>query len=244
MSTTPTAASGTPSASPSRGRAAGPPDTTLLRIEWPTAEQFRQLLDSFPAEVLARRYLLGGVPHLFKDDPVKYISLRETIAKALDIAHHDVGIVGSARIGLTLSAHKGWSHFAMGHDIDVAIVSDGLVSEGLDALLRRVADLPLRGRGEDDGAIEPSDLRDIQRTARNYATGYLSPDTYADDDAFKIKIVGALNQVTTQLLAMTPVGPVSRLRARLFRSWQDVETCYTNVLRSLARRSRPDEDDE
>ena len=99
--------SSTPGSSPSpsgRGRSAGPPDTTLLRIEWPTADQFRQLLDSFPAEVLARRYLIGGVPHLFKDDPVKYISLRETIARSLDIGHHDVAVVGSARIGLTLSS--------------------------------------------------------------------------------------------------------------------------------------------
>src|SRR5437667_8315008 len=96
-----------PPSSSGRGKSAGPPDTTLLRIEWPTADQFRQLLDSFPAEVLARRYLIGGVPHLFKDDPVKYIALRETIARALDIGHHDVGIVGSARIGLTLSSQKG-----------------------------------------------------------------------------------------------------------------------------------------
>src|SRR5687767_5146445 len=123
---TPSSPSGSSPPTSGRGRSAGPPDTTLLRIEWPTADQFRQLLDSFPVEVLARRYLIGGVPHLFKDDPVKYISLRETIARSLDIGHHDVGIVGSARIGLTLSSQKGWSHFAMGHDIDVAVVSADL----------------------------------------------------------------------------------------------------------------------
>lgn len=241
MSTTGTTASGaapTPAA-----RRGGPPDTTLLRIEWPTAEQFRQLLDSFPPEVLARRYLLGGVPHLFRDDPVKYISLRETISKALSLAHHDVAIVGSARIGLTLSAQKGWSHFAMGHDIDVAVVSDALVNEGLQAVMRRLADLPLRGKGDEDSGSD-ADLRDVQRTARNYATGFITADTFPEDDPFRIKVVGAFNQVTTQLLAMTPVGPVSRLRARMFRSWQDVETCYTNVLRSLARRTRTEEDDE
>lgn len=238
---TPSSAGSSPQSPSGRGRSAGPPDTTLLRIEWPTAEQFRQLLDSFPAEVLARRYLIGGVPHLFKDDPVKYISLRETIARSLDIGHHDVAIVGSARIGLTLSSQKGWSHFAMGHDIDVAVVSADLVNEGLDAFIRRVADLPLKA---DEGAMDPAELREIQRAARNYAAGYLSPDTFGDDDALRQKINGALNQVTTLLLAMTPVGPVSRLRARVFRSWQDVETCYTNVLRSLSRRGRTGDEDE
>jgi hypothetical protein len=235
-----TTSTATSASSPGRGRS-GPPDTTLLRIEWPTAEQFRQLLDSFPAEVLARRYLLGGVPHLFKDDPVKYISLRETIARALDIGHHDVGIVGSARIGLTLSSQKGWSHFAMGHDIDIAIVSEALVNEGLDAFARRIADLPLGGKDEE---ADTADLRDIQRTARNYVAGYLSPESFPEDDPFRAKLDGALNRVTTQLLAMTPVGPVSRVRGRVFRSWADVETCYTNVLRSLARRGARGGEDE
>lgn len=250
MSTTSTsAAPSSPQGPPGRvgGRSPGPPDTTLLRVEWPSAEQFRQLLESFPAEVLARRYVIGGTPHLFKDDPIKYISLRETIANALGIGHHDVGIVGSARIGLTLSAHKGWSLFAMGHDIDVAIVSDRLVSEGLDAFARRVAELPLRtGRaGDDEADVDAADLREIQRAARNYAAGYLTPETFPEDEPFRTKLGAALNPVTTQLLAMTPVGPVSRLRARVFRSWHDVETCYTNVLRSLARRQRtPEADDE
>ncbi len=249
MSTSPTSAAASSPASPpsSRGgRAAGPPDTTLLRIEWPTADQLRQLLDSFPAEVLARRHLIGGVPHLFKDDPIKYISLRDTIAKALALGHHDIGIVGSARIGLTLSAHKGWSLFTMGHDIDVAIVSADLVEKGLDSLTRRVAELPLRSGkpSDDDNEIDPANLRDIQRTARNYAAGYLSPDTYPEDDPFRVKLSGALNLVTTQLLAMTPVGPVSRLRGRIFRSWHDVEICYTNVLRSLSRRVRQADNDD
>lgn len=236
MSTTSSTAATTPPA-PARARSSSPPDTTLLRIEWPTAEQFRQLLDSFPAEVLARRYLLGGVPHLFKDDPVKYISLRETVAHALGIAHHDVGIVGSARVGLVLNAHKGWGHFTMGHDLDVAIVSERLVAEGLDAMTRRIADLP-------EGEVDKVDLREIQRTARNYATGYLSPETFAEDDPFRIKLFAALNQVTTQLLAMTPVGPLSRPRGRVFRSWHDVEVCYTNVLRALQRKVRLGDDDE
>ncbi|MCS6912544.1 MAG: hypothetical protein RMK29_04360 [Myxococcales bacterium] len=241
MSTTSSAVSSPQSPATRAGRTAGPPDTTLLRIEWPTAEQFRQLLDSFPPDVLARRYLIGGIPHLFRDDPVKYLALRETIARALEIGHHDVGIVGSARIGLLLSGQKGWSHFAMGHDIDVAIVAPELINEGLDALARRVADLPLR---QDEGGIDPQDLKEIQRTARNYAAGYLSPDTFPEDDGFRIKVNSALNQVTMQLLALTSVGPVSRLRAKVFRSWQDVESFYTNLLRALARRRSLEEEEE
>lgn len=242
MSTIPSGPASTSAAAARAGRGAAPPDTSLLRIEWPTADQFRQLLDSFSPEVLTRRYLLGGVPHLFKDDPVKYITLRETVAKALGVGHHDVGVVGSARLGLTLSGQKGFGHFAMGHDIDIAIVSEALVNDGLDAFARRVADLPLRG-AKDEDPIDPADLRDIQRTARNYAAGYLSPDTFPEDDPFRQRVSGALAQVMTVLLAVTPAGPVSRPRGRVFRSWADVEATYAGVLRNLSRRGRGEDGD-
>lgn len=244
MSTSPSGPAFPPGSSAATARAASrsaaPPDTALLRIEWPTPEQFRLLLESFSPEVLTRRYLLGGVPHLFKDDPIKYITLRETVAKALGVGHHEVGVVGSARLGLTLGGQRGFSPFAMGHDIDIAIVSESLVNEGLDALARRVADLPLRGAKEPDPS-DVADLRDIQRTARNYAAGYLSPDTFPEDDAFRQRVNNALAQVMTVLLAVTPVGPVSRPRGRVFRSWGEVGGTYAGVLRSLARRGRGEE---
>lgn len=239
MSTTP-GATAAPTAAPRPGRGAQPPDTTLLRVEWPTAEQFRQLLDSFSPEVLARRYLIGGVPYLFKDDPVKYILLREAVARSLQIGHHDVGIVGSARVGLSLSGSKGFGHFALGHDIDLAIVSEPLQGEGLDALARRVADLPMK-QGEE---VDPAELREIQRSARNYTAGYLSADTFPEEDPFRGRISDALDQGNALLLALNPAGPASRLRGRVFRSWSDVEATYTTVLRNLSRRTRPDEDEE
>lgn len=44
----------------------------FLGDEYPSSAEFRELLRQFPEDVLAKRYLLTGVPFIFKEHPLQY----------------------------------------------------------------------------------------------------------------------------------------------------------------------------
>jgi hypothetical protein len=205
-----------------------------LLDEYPNSDDFRRLLTQFPEDVLAKRYLLTGVPYIFKEHPLQYISFCETVARNLDIGSHDVAVVGSTRIGYSLSPDTFGTPVRPGSDVDTVVVSENLFKGGMEQVLDWLADIEWREEKE-LVFIDVKTLDNLQSCARNFRNGFLAPNLLPDGNQFKQRVFSALNEVATQLLAMKPPGPVWKVRCRIFDTWKSAEGHYASSLRRLKR---------
>lgn len=67
--------------------------------------------------------VLDGVPHVFAGDRAAYVEWRSILAESLDVDAHDVVIVGSAALGVSIAPGRRFRAFGDGSDIDVGIIS-------------------------------------------------------------------------------------------------------------------------
>ncbi len=217
-----------------------------LEEDFPSPDKFRELLRAFPHDVLAKRYIVSGMPFIFRDAPLNYISFNEVLANRLDVGHHDLAIVGSARIGFSLSQREYGRAFAMGSDVDVVVVSPSLFSEFQRRVVELIAEVHPRGAeleavsrvssgGERVVDLLLSDWKSLKMATEQLRYGYIGPNLLPDDDPLKQRVFSAFNETSTHLLAMKPPGPVSKVRGRIFATWKDAEANYTGSLRTLAR---------
>ena len=72
---------------------------------------------------IVRKYIIHGIPFVFKDNPNLYYDFREQIANHWHVGFQEVLILGSGKLGY--SYHKN-SVFSDESDIDVAIVNQSL----------------------------------------------------------------------------------------------------------------------
>ena len=72
---------------------------------------------------IVRKYIIHGIPFVFKDNPDLYYDFREQIANHWHVGFQEVLILGSGKLGY--SYHKN-SVFSDESDIDVAIVNQSL----------------------------------------------------------------------------------------------------------------------
>lgn len=182
-----------------------------LSNEYPSPDEFKKLLEQFPEDVLAKRYLLTGIPHIFREHPLQYISFCETVARNLDIGSHDVSVIGSARIGFSLSPDKYGRELKGGSDVDTVVVSEKLFAEGVTHIVHAVARFGQDVEFEEDAVPQAEEefvqlpafeWRALKALAKNVEWGFISPNQLPDDDDFKQRIFSALNEVATQLLGM------------------------------------------
>lgn len=72
---------------------------------------------------IVRKYIIHGIPYVFKDNANSYYDFREQIANHWHVGFQEVLILGSGKLGY--SYHKD-SVFSDESDIDVAIVNQSL----------------------------------------------------------------------------------------------------------------------
>jgi hypothetical protein len=98
-------------------------------VTYATAREFQQLLRSTPRQELhkiVREQVFGGLPYIFRDRPDGYDVLRTHLSTSLRVVPHNIIIVGSAKMGFSLSPDSFPRHFTDQSDIDVVIVSEAI----------------------------------------------------------------------------------------------------------------------
>ena len=101
---------------------------TLGGDGFPNVKNFESLVmqvDDY--RMLAKIFLLEGVPSVLSSNPIIYTVFKEEIANKFDVDSSDVCIVGSARLGYSPSFRKYGDPFSKVSDIDVVIVFGTLV---------------------------------------------------------------------------------------------------------------------
>jgi predicted nucleotidyltransferase len=87
-------------------------------------QEFKGVVRSYgPREVVQRSITTGACVHL---DASAYVELKQRVAAEYQISHADVLVVGSAKLGFSISPKRRWGTFGDDSDIDVAIVSTAL----------------------------------------------------------------------------------------------------------------------
>jgi len=90
---------------------------------------------------IIRLWITEGIPYAFKDCPLLYEKARVFIAKGVKVETKEVSLVGSARIGYSLSKHEWGRPFNTKSDLDFTIVSNNLYASIVSDFQNWVKDL-------------------------------------------------------------------------------------------------------
>lgn len=227
----------------------------LVRSEKVTPESLKELvlaLDSY--DVLAKVFLLEGVPYVFQESPMKYMIFREQVAGRFDVGSQDVCIVGSAKLGFSPTAEKYGRAFAQESDVDVVIISERMFDLGTQSLFQvlertgpSLSEFGYEESAAKGSRVEKGDWRVVKEGIRNYVYQNFNPGLLPDQHPLRIDIFQKIKSTAPLFMALEPQVFVSKIRCRFFRNWRAAEGYYTNTLRQLARKFKNepvDVDDE
>lgn len=123
------------------------PETSNLKELYPDASFLKDIYiktNSTERLGIIRLWMTEGIPYAFKEHPLLYEEIRDFIAKGINVHTKDITIVGSARIGYSLSKHEWGRPFNSNSDFDFTIVSNDLYKTIVGDFQRWVKDLELR----------------------------------------------------------------------------------------------------
>lgn len=211
----------------------------------PSPDQFKELVVKIDSHaVLAKVFLLEGVPYVLRDSPMKYIIFREQVAERFGIGSQDVCIVGSAKLGFSPSAHQFGRPFSETSDVDVVVISEPLFYRGSRVLFETLDQLhPALGEirqylfsseGTKSGAkpvVPLENWRKLKEAIRNFVYENLNPGLFPSEHPLRIEIFSKISGTAGLFLALEPKVFVSKIRCRIFRNWKAAEDYYANSLR-------------
>ena len=79
-----------------------------------------------PLSEVVDTYVFAGEPFAFRDQPTALATLRDHLSKELDLDEENVSVVGSAKVGFSLSPDTFFRPFSSDSDIDVLVVDEKL----------------------------------------------------------------------------------------------------------------------
>lgn len=224
-------------------------ETKLLELlggkKSPTAEEFKSLISAIEThQVLAKVFLLEGTPFVFESSPMKYVIFREQVAERFGVGSQDVCIVGSAKLGFSVSPIKFGVPFKDTSDVDVVVISEPLFHHGSRELFQALNQLPptvhairqsfeSKGDKKDAPIVKLEDWKDVKEALRNYVYNNFNPGLLPDAHPLRQEIFSKISSTAGLFLALEPKVFVSRIRCRIFRTWKSAEDYYANSLRQL-----------
>ena len=123
------------------------PETSNLKELYPDASFLKDIYtktNSTERLGIIRLWITEGIPYAFKEHPLLYEEIREFIANGINVHTKDITIVGSARIGYSLSKHEWGRPFNSNSDFDFTIVSNDLYKAIVGDFQRWVKDIELK----------------------------------------------------------------------------------------------------
>lgn len=106
-------------------------------MSYPTPREFGQILQAAQSvDDVVRQHVFGGVPYAFRSKPSSMQRLTDHLCGNLKLAADNVAVVGSAKIGFSLSPDNFPRKFSLYSDIDVVIISEVMFDEFWHTMLR------------------------------------------------------------------------------------------------------------
>jgi hypothetical protein len=105
-------------------------------MSYPTPGQFGEILRAQPLDDVVRQHVFQGVPYVFRNKPSSMQRLTDHLCSKMNVTADNIAVVGSAKIGFSLSPDNFPRKFSSLSDIDVVIVSEPLFDEVWQTMLR------------------------------------------------------------------------------------------------------------
>lgn len=213
---------------------------TLLAEEYPSADQWRTLVQRFGSDAIAHKLLLASVPFVFRDEPLKFALFKRTIADAFGVAPTDVFIVGSALAGRSLKGHHIDKEYSSDSDIDTLIISEHLFAKYVMKSFEwvKVATTPIAdGTGKYKApTLKDDTITQIGRLAANACKGIWRPDSLPQEADAREEFFTKFNDVSLKVLGLQlSEDTVSKVTGRIARSFDDAAKDLSSSLWRLKK---------
>jgi hypothetical protein len=178
-------------------------------------DRFKQGLEKHDSRTMVHRFVLGADCYALTHD--SHMLLKETVAKHFAVPSMEINIVGSAKLGFTISPENPrYRAFGDDSDIDIAIVSSQLFDTYWEATYELGT----------DGGILPW----LGQFRRYLYRGWIRPDLWPRDISFSIA-----TEWWDFFRDLSTSGEFDNLKIRggLYRTWSFLESYQAEAVEKL-----------
>lgn len=204
-------------------------------MPYPNAEEFIDILLSYPLEVVVKKYVFEGTPYVFRERPLVHDALQQHLCSALSLSMRNVIVVGSAKIGFSLSPDNFSRKFSDKSDIDVLIVDAGLFDKIWMTLLgwhypRRLS------------VLDKVDARWIKTRRKDLYWGWFVPDRIRFEGLSLPYVLKPLRDISADWFnafrslsqySQYPEFAHREISGRLYRTWEHALLYHVEGLRQI-----------
>jgi uncharacterized protein len=203
-------------------------------MPYPTPREFGQILRSAPSiEEIVRQHVFQGVPFAFRNRPSSMQRLTDHLRERINVVPENIAVVGSAKIGFSLSPDNFPRKFSPYSDIDVVVVSEGMFDEFWHTMLRW--NYPRRY------SLVGADWRWSKRRRDDLYWGWFRPDTVRFEGLSFPDVLKPIRNLSTlwfnafQSLSLIADFSDRRVEGRLYRTWEHALRYHADGLRQIKR---------
>lgn len=216
---------------------------SLLSTAYPSAAQWRELVEQFSPEAIAHKLLLSHVPYVFQSEPVKFAMFRRTIADEFGVEPTSVFIVGSAMSGRSLKGPEIENVYSSKSDIDTLIVSESLFTKYVMQSLEWVNEVTEptyeKGKKPVSPQIQSEMTKHIGWLAHSACKGIWRPDSLPNDAQARIDFFKKFSQVSLKTLGLQlSDDTVAKVNGRVARSFEDAVNDLSSSIARLRKEFR------
>lgn len=216
---------------------------SLLATPYPTAAQWKSLVDEFSPEAIAHKLLLSHVPYVFREEPLKFALFRKTIADAFHVEPSNVFIVGSAMAGRSLKGKSINKEYSSKSDIDTLIVSEHLFTTYVMKSLAWIKDCTTPDYKTKphptSPSIAPAQTKFVHWLADSAHKGIWRPDSLPPEADARNEFFDKFAAVSLKTLGLQlSEDTVAKVNGRVARSFDDAVKDLTSSLSRLRKEFR------
>lgn len=216
--------------------------SSLLATPYPTADEWRKLVEEFSPEAIAHKLLLAHVPYVFREEPLKFALFRKTIADAFKIEPSNVFIVGSAMAGRSLKGPSIDKKYSTESDFDTLIISEHLFTSYVMKSLAWVKEITLpdfTGKHPKSPEINSENSKYIGWLSAHAYKGIWRPDSLPADAAARIEFFEKFADVSLKTLGLQlSDDTVAKVNGRIARSFDDAVKDLASSISRLRKEFR------
>jgi hypothetical protein len=205
-----------------------PFEATLLPIKafdrYPSPAEFLAYLESInyeEREGYLRQQVTEGIPYVFLSNPLLYEVIREWLSRELDIHSKEITLIGSARLGFSMSPAPDFGRpYKETSDLDLTIVSSKLFKLLAETFLRWKSEYEAKvveaNNPREEGYWKDNSKRVPQNLTRGFIDTYKIPNIYPASQ----HVNDTLSRLSKKLKATENYQGTTRTSARVYMDWQ------------------------
>jgi len=201
-------------------------------VAHPNVDDFEEVLLKRPLDAVVREYIFEPEPYAFRDWPRGCEILRAHLCRSLRLSEQNVIVIGSAKVGFSLSPDNFGRRFSDDSDIDVLVVDDALFDTVWKTLLQW--NYPRRYH------LSGADWKWARSRMGDLYWGWFTPDKIRYDGLSFPDVLKPLRDISVRWfnafrsLSRYPQFAGREFSGRLYRTWDHALLYHIDGLRQIS----------